>query len=134
MVKLSIKFLSNFLIKTTNGTHLKKKTEADPLVVLVDFPVAHIFLALLPAVPYPRVRHLDAHRLLEVALEGVCRMYPAVRVQNVLWDVLGVDTVYGVPDVLARGHNETERYQQDDRDRVMQPEYRRVDMHIVHLN
>ena len=31
--------------------------------------------------------------------DGICRVYPTVRVQDILWDVFGVNTVDGVSDV-----------------------------------
>ena len=104
------------------------------MVVFVDLPVTHIFLPALEAVPDARVRHLHAHLLAEEALERVGGVDPAVGVQHILGDVLGVDAVYGVADVLARRHDQTERDQQDHRYRVVQPKYRRVDVYIVHFN
>lgn len=104
------------------------------MVVLVYLPVAHIFLALLPAVADPRVRHLHAHLLVEEALERVRGVDPTVRVQNILRDVLCVDAVYRVAHVLPRRHDQAERDQQDDGNRVVQAEYRRVDVYIVHFN
>lgn len=117
-----------------NKTYLKEQAEADPLVVLVYLFVTHIFFPLLAAVPDARVGHLHPHFLGKEALQRVSGVNPTVRVQNVLWYVFGMDAVDWVPDVLPRGHDQTERYQQDDRDGVMQPKHRRVDVYIVHLN
>lgn len=104
------------------------------MVVLVNLPVVHIFLSLLTAVPDARVRHLHAHLLVEETLQRVRGMDPAIRVQHILGDVLRVNAVYGVSDVLARRHDETERDQQDHRYRVVQAKNRRVDVYIVHFN
>lgn len=103
------------------------------MVVFVDLPVVHVLLALLATVPDAGIGHLDAHLLVEEALERVCGVDPAVGVEHVLRDVLGVDAVDGVADVLARRHDQTERDQQDDRDGVVQPEHGRINVHIVHL-
>jgi len=65
--------------------------------------------------------------LLEVgAVDGVGRVDPAVGVEDVLGDILGVDAVDGVADVLSRRHDETERQQNHHRDAVVQPEDGRV--------
>lgn len=104
------------------------------MVVLVYLPVAHVFLALGAAVADAGVGHLHAHRLVEEALQRVGGVDPAVGVQHILGDVLGVDAVDGVAHVLARRHDQAERDQQDDGDRVVQAEYRRVDVDIVHFN
>lgn len=97
-------------IKAT--TYLKKKAEAHPLVVLVDFPIAHIFLSpFLTTVPYPRVRHFHSNLLVEETLQCVRGMDPAVRVQHVFRNVLGVDAIDRVPNVLPGSYNQTERYQ-----------------------
>lgn len=103
------------------------------MVILVYLPVTHIFLPFLAAVPDAGVRHLDADLLVEETLQRVRGVDPAVRVQDVLRNVLGVDAVDGVPDVLSRGHDQAERYQQNNGDRVVQPEHWRVDVYIVHL-
>ena len=34
--------------------------------------------------------------------DGICRVYPTVRVQDILWDVFGVNTVDGVSDVPGK--------------------------------
>lgn len=104
------------------------------MVVLVYLPVAHIFLPFLAAVADARVGHLDAHLLVEEAPQRIGGVYPAVGVEYVFGDVLGVDAVDRVADVLPRGHDQTERDQQDDGDGVVQTEYRRVDVDIVHFN
>lgn len=105
------------------------------MVVLVYLPVAHIFLPFrASAVADAGVGHLDAHLLVEEAAQRVGGVDPAVGVQHVLGDVLGVDAVDGVADVLPRGHDQAERDQQDDGDGVVQSEYRRVDVDIVHFN
>ena len=34
--------------------------------------------------------------------DGICRVYPTVCVQDILWDVFGVNTVDGVSDVPGK--------------------------------
>ena len=34
--------------------------------------------------------------------DGICRVYPTVRVQDILWDIFGVNTVDGVSDVPGK--------------------------------
>ena len=34
--------------------------------------------------------------------DGICGVYPTVCIQNILWDVFGVDAVYGVSDVPGK--------------------------------
>ena len=58
-------------------------------------------------------------------------MDPAVSVENVLRNILGVDAVDGVADILSRGHNQAESQQYHHRDAVVQSEYRRVDVDVT---
>ena len=62
----------------------------------------------------------------ESAGYGVGGVYPAVGVQHILGDVLGVDTVYGVPDVLPGGHDKREGEEEGDSRPVVEPEDARV--------
>lgn len=112
-----------------NSTDLEEEAEADPLVVAVALAV----LGLAARVVHPWVRHQDSHLLTERVLDGVSGVYPAVRVEHVLGYVLGVHTVDGVADVLARRHNQTERHQDHHGDAVVETEYRRVDMDVANL-
>lgn len=82
----------------------------------------------------PRVRHLHARPLVERALDGVGRVYPAERVEDVLGQVFGVHTVNGVTDILARRHDQAERDKHHHSDRVMQPEHGRVNVHVRDLD
>lgn len=101
-------------------TYLKEERECDPLVVL---PVA--------AGGGARPPHPGVGPCLPCYCErGVD---PAVRVQNVFWYILSVDAVYRIPHVLPRRHYQTERDQQYNRNRIVQSEYWRVDLYIVHL-
>lgn len=110
-------------------THLKKQTEAHPLIVLINLPVAEVLLAL--AVADTRLGHLHADFLIEETLQGVRRMDPAVSVEHILGNVFGVDTVDRITDVLPGSHDEAERYQYNHRDGVMQPEDRGVNVDVV---
>ncbi len=58
--------------------------------------------------------------------QGVGRVDPAVRVQDVLWDLPRVDAHDRRADVLPRGHDEREGQQGHDGDPVVQPENRPV--------
>ena len=49
-------------------------------------------------------------------------MDPAVSVQHVLGDVLGVDTVYRVADILAGGDDEGESEEEGDGGAIVKPE------------
>jgi len=60
-------------------------------------------------------------------------VYPAVRVQHVLGQILAVNAVDGVADVLAGGDDQRERYQQDDREAVVQAEHGAVDVDVRDL-
>ena len=62
----------------------------------------------------------------ESAGYGVGGVYPAVGVQHILGNVLGVDTVYGVPDVLPGGHDKREGEEKGDSSTVVEPEDARV--------
>ena len=62
----------------------------------------------------------------ESAGYGVGGVYPAVGVQHILGNVLGVDTVYGVPDVLPGGHDKREGEEKSDSSTVVEPEDARV--------
>jgi len=59
---------------------------------------------------------------------------PAVRVQHVLGDVLGVDTVYRIAHVLASGHDQGEGQQEGDGGGVVEPEDAGVDGDVVRLD
>ena len=70
----------------------------------------------------------------ESAGYGVGGVYPAVGVQHILGDVLGVDTVYGVPDVLPGGHNKREGEEEGDSRPVVEPEDARVYSGVMGLD
>lgn len=89
------------------------------MIVLVYLPIAHVLLALLAAVADARVGHLDAHFLAEEALQRIRRVDPAVGVEHVFGNVLGVYAVDGVAHVLARRHDQAKRYQQYHCDRIV---------------
>lgn len=59
-------------------------------------------------------------------------MDPAVGVKNILRYILRVYTVDGIADILPSGHDQTERDQDQDGDRVVQTEYRRVDVYVTY--
>jgi len=59
---------------------------------------------------------------------------PAVSVQHVLGDILGVDTVYGIAHVLSRGYNQGEGQEEGDGGGVVEPEDAGVDGDMVGLH
>ena len=61
-------------------------------------------------------------------------MYPAVGVQHILGDVLGVDTIYGVPDVLPSGHNKREGKEKGNSRAIVEPEDARVYGRVMSLD
>lgn len=75
--------------------------------------------------------HLEPDLLEVGTVDRVGGVDPAVGVEDVLGDILGVDAVDGVPDVLSRRHNEAEREQDHHRDAVVQPEDGRVDVDVA---
>jgi len=54
------------------------------------------------------VRHVETNPLPEGTGDGVGGVDPAVRVQHVLGNVLGVNAVDGVADILLGGHDQRE--------------------------
>ncbi len=101
--------------------YLEEEAEADPLVVLYVSPLLGI-----DGLVHTRVGHVDAYPLPEGTGYGVGGVDPAVRVEHVLWDLLGVDAVDGIAHVLTGGDNQGEGNQEADCHRVVHPEDRRV--------
>lgn len=80
------------------------------------------------------VRHFHASLLIKGTSNGISRMDPTKRVQNIFWKILRVNTINRVSHVLSRRHNQTKCYQHHNRDRVMQAKDGRVNMHMGYLN
>ena len=70
----------------------------------------------------------------ESAGYGVGGVYPAVGVQHILGDVLGVNTIYGVPDILPGGHNKREGKEEGNSRAVVEPEDARVYGRVMGLD
>ena len=70
----------------------------------------------------------------ESAGDGVGGVYPAVGVQHILGDVLGVNTIYGVPDILPGGHNKREGKEEGNSRAVVEPEDARVYGRVMGLD
>lgn len=51
-----------------------------------------------------------------------------------LWNVLSMNTVYGIPHILPRGHDQTERNQHHDGYRIMETKNRRIDVDVTDFN
>lgn len=108
-------------------TYLEEQTEAHPLIVAVSLTVVH----LAASVVYAGIWYADTHLLLERLLNGIRRVYPTIRVEHVLGYVLGVHAIDRVADVLPSGDDQTECGQQHHGQTVMEPKYRRVDVHMA---
>lgn len=89
------------LSKLELKSHLKKQTETDPLIVLVMFLFEQVTVGVADA----GVGDGDARLLIEVVLDGVGRVNPAVGVQNILGDVLGVHAIDWIANVLPSGYD-----------------------------
>jgi len=90
--------------------YLEKQHETDPLVVSVLFSLAFRI----------RFRIVDAGKGHFVAFflsigrgYSIRAVYPAVSVQDILWQILAVYAIDGIADVLASGDDEGECCQQD---------------------
>lgn len=111
--------------------YLQKQHEADPLVISVLFPLGvGIRLGVVDA----GERHLRALPLPVGRGDGVGAVYPAVRVEDVLGQVLAVYAVDGVADVLAGGDDQGERDEYDDRETVVQSEDGAVGVNVRDFN
>ena len=108
-------------------THLEEEAEANPLVVLDVLFVGFVSWRAIDAGMWD----LEAHLLEVSAVNCIRTVDPAVRIQYVLGDILGVDAVDRVAHVLSRRHNETEGEQDHHRDAVVQPEDGRVDVDVA---
>lgn len=58
-------------------------------------------------------------------------MDPAECVQDVLWYVLGVDTIYGISHILPCCHNEAKCDEHHYGDTVVESEHWRVDVYVA---
>ena len=76
--------------------YLKEKAEANPLVVSDISPLLRV-----NSLVNTRMGDINAYPLPEGTGDCVCRMNPAVGVQDILGDVFGVNTIYGIANVLA---------------------------------
>ena len=101
--------------------YLEKQTEADPLIVSDISSLLRVH-CLVDA----RMSNINTNPLPESAGYGVGGVYPAVGVEHILGDVLGVNTVYGVPDILPGCHDKREGEEEGDRRAVVEPEDARV--------
>ena len=103
-------------------TNLKEEAETDPLIIFDVFLVSFVSRRPINA----RMWDFEANLFQVGTVYGVSRMDPAIGVEDVLGDILGVDAIDGVADVLSRRHDETERQQNHHRDAIVQPEDGRV--------
>lgn len=94
---LSLLKLSKLELKS----HLKKQTETDPLIVLVMFLFEQVTVGVADA----GVGDGDARLLIEVVLDGVGGVNPAVGVEHILGDVLGVYAIDRIANVLPSGYD-----------------------------
>ena len=78
----------------------------------------------------PRMCHVKAYTLPEGTGYCVCRVYPAVGIQYLLWYVFAMDAVNGVAHILLGWHNQWKGEHARRGHRVVQPEHPRVDVHM----
>ena len=78
--------------------------------------------------------HIDTNPLPECAGYRVGGVDPAVRVQHVLGNVFGVDTVYGVANILSGRHYQGECEEEGHCGSVVEAEYAGVDGDVVRLH
>lgn len=92
--------------------YLEKETKADPLIISVDFAVVCLALTISDA----RIRHLLSGLFQKHALESICAVNPAVRVENILGNIFCVNAIDWIADVLSCGDNQREGNQHHDGD------------------
>ena len=114
-----------------NCPYLKEEREADPLVV---GHVSALVLLVDVGRDDPGVRHLVAHVQRERPRDGVGAVDPAVEVEDVVGDVLGVDAVDGVADILPGRHDHGEGEEDHRADAPVQAEHGRVDVDVADLD
>jgi len=84
--------------------YLEEKAKADPLVVSVHL---HVILVRGHFV-HAKVRHLNAYLLVKSALDEICVRDPTVRVENIFWNIFGVNAVDRIANILTCGDNQGE--------------------------
>jgi len=107
---------------------LEEEDEADPLVVLV---VLDLVLALHMGA-HAGLHHIASGDASEPLRNGERRVDPAVGVHHAQRDLVH-DTIDGVTDVLARGHQQGEGDQYDHRGLIVHAKHIVVDAHLVDL-
>ena len=126
------KFVTSLTVKKTTQfstpTYLKEQAEAHPLVV----PVQLLVLLILGRL-HTWVGHVHTDPLPEGTFHRVRGMNPAVSVEHVLWYIFRVNTIDGVADVLARGHDQAERDQHHNCERVMEAKHGRIYVDVADL-
>lgn len=105
---------------------LEEQHETHPLIVLV---VAHLVLPVHVG-RHPGLHDVLAHAAHQPVGDGERGVDPAVGVHHVEGDLVH-DAVNGIPDVLARGHQQGEGHQDDDGGLVVQSEDIVVDAYRV---
>ena len=80
-----------------NSSYLKEEAEADPLVVLDISPLLWV-----DCFVDARVGHVQPHPLPEGAGDGVGGVNPTVGVEDILWDVFGMNTVNGIAHIPGK--------------------------------
>ena len=116
-------------IKKHRCSYLKEKAKADPLVISDISPLLRVY-----SLVNARVSNINTNPLPEGTGDGVGGVDPAVRVQHVLGDFLGVNTVYGVSHILARCGDDRKCQEEGNCGGVVEPEYAGVYYHAVGLH
>lgn len=106
--------------------YLEEQTEANPLIILNISPLFWI-----NSLINPRMRHIDPNPLPKGTGNRICGMDPAIRVQNVFWNVLGVDAIDRVAHILSGGDDQGKCQQTHDSECVVQTEDGAVDVHMA---
>lgn len=81
--------------------YLKEKAKTDPLIVAVNFHVVSVCGHFVNT----EVWHLNSNLFVERALDQICMRDPTIRVEDIFWNILGMDAVNWVTDILTSGDN-----------------------------
>ena len=122
-------FHNNLHLQLQPLRYLEEEAEADPLVISDVSSLLRV-----DCLVNTRVSHVNTNPLPECAGDGVGGVDPAVSVQDVLGNVFGVNTVYGVAHVLPGGDDEGEGEQEGHGGPVVEPKYTGVDSDVVRLH
>ena len=107
-------------------SYLKEEAKANPLIV---FDVTSFFWV--DGLVNARMGDVNTNPLPEGTWNGVSRMNPAVRVEDIFGDVFGVNTVDWIAYVLSRRHDQAKCQQTHDGERVVESKDGTVDVNVT---